>query len=450
MARMFEPDRSGPRIGPFWITPGWTRGNAGTVWLASFFTIGLAAFMSFMQPYLLTEVLKVPQAEQGRLTGSLGFLQELVVIALAGFIGAWSDRVGRRRVFYLGFLIVALGYFIYPFAGSTGELVLYRLVFGVGIAMTPLMLSACVVDAIQEPSRGKWIGSNNLLQGLGVIAMSLVLARTPAWFAAAGADPVTAGRYAYWTAAGVSLIAALAVAVGLPRPKPAHAALAHQGLLSGVADAARAGFRRPRLALAYGSAFIGRGDFTVIGAFFSLWITQEGLEAGLSTAASLARGGMLFGILQGAAMAFAFCMGIIVDRVNRVTALCLALSLAGAGYLLLGRIGDPFAPGFIPVALLVGMGEVSVIVASGALLGQEAPLESRGPVVGLFNAVGGVGILFATAVGGYVFDHVGRTAPFTLMALLNLALFGIALSVRLRAGQPEPRPLAPPVTTLHR
>ncbi len=69
------PAAADARLGPFLFSPGWSRGNAATVWLASFFTIGLAAFVSFLQPYLFNEVLNVPVAEQGRLTGNLGFLQ---------------------------------------------------------------------------------------------------------------------------------------------------------------------------------------------------------------------------------------------------------------------------------------------------------------------------------------------------------------------------------------
>ena len=186
----------------------------------------------------------------------------------------------------------------------------------------------------------------------------------------------------------------------------------------------------PRLALAYGAAFIGRGDFVIIGAFFSLWVTQAGIAAGLTTGASVARGGMLFGILQLGAMGWAFFMGLIADRVNRVTGLCIALTLATVSYLLLGQVADPFAAGFIPVALLVGVGEISVIVASSALLGEQAPAVERGPVVGLFNAIGGAGILFATVAGGYVFDHLGPTVPFTMMGLLNAVLLAAAVVVR--------------------
>jgi len=48
-----------------------------------------------------------------------------------------------------------------------------------------------------------------------------------------------------------------------------------------------------------------------------------------------------------------------------------------------------------------------------------------------------VGILFATGVGGIVFDQIGRTAPFILMGLLNIALLLAAIAVRTRAGDPE-------------
>lgn len=418
------------RLGPFQLADGWSRANAATVWVASFATIGLAAFASFLQPYLLNEVLHVPVAEQGRLTGNLGFLQEVVVILLAGFAGAWSDRVGRRRVFCLGLVLMAAGLAVYPFANGALELALFRLVFALGVALAPLMLSACVVDATAEHCRGRWVASNNLLQGFGVVVMSLALARLPLWFASRGAEPALAGRLAFWTAALVALAAAAIIARGLPGPAMVAAGSARTALGASVLAAARHGYANPRLALAYGAAFIGRGDFVIIGAFFSLWVTQAGLAEGMSPAASLARGGMLFGILQLAAMGWAFFMGLISDRIGRVAGLCVALAIASVAYYLLGQAADPFARGFIPVAMLVGVGEISVIVASSALLGQEAPQTGRGPVVGLYNAVGGAGILFATLAGGYVFDHVGPTAPFTMMAGLNAALLAAGLLVQ--------------------
>jgi MFS family permease len=435
---MLNSPLSGARIGPFWFAPGWSRGNAATVWIASLFSIGLAAYMNFVQPFLLNEVLQVPQDQQGTLTGSLGLLQEVVIIGLAGFVGTWSDRIGRRKVYCIGFLLMAVGYGIYPLATSVTELYFYRISFAIGIAIVAVMLSACVVDAIQEPCRGRWVGTNNLLQGLGVVAMSVLLAKAPAWFMSLGADVVHAARYAYWTAAGLALLAAALMTIGLPKHYVTTANTQQTSMLQQMSTALRLGLQNPRLALAYGAAFIGRGDFVVIGAFFSLWIMQTGIEKGMTAGESLARGGMLFGVVQLAAMVWAFFMGMLSDRLNRVTALCVALALAGTGYLLLGNVADPFAAAFIPVALLVGIGEVSVIVAAGALLGQEARTDLRGSIVGFYSAVGGVGILFATGVGGIIFDQIGRTAPFTLMGILNLVLLALGLLVRTRAAkQPD-------------
>jgi MFS family permease len=153
--------------------------------------------------------------------------------------------------------------------------------------------------------------------------------------------------------------AALVLWLGLSRTAPNRERVRQAGVLPRMALAYSR--KNPRLALAFAAAFIGRGDFTVIGYFFSLWVTQVGIAEGLSAGQSLARAGMLFGVIQLAAVAWAFAMGMIMDRVNRVTGIALAFGLATSGYAALGQVGDPFAP--------------------GALLGQEARVEHRGPVV---------------------------------------------------------------------
>jgi MFS family permease len=440
---MPAPEPASQRLGIFRLAPGWTRGNAASVWFASLTTIGLAAFLSIGQPYLLNEVLQVPATEQGRLTGALGLVQELIVIALAGFVGAWSDRTGRRPLLCLGLVLMGAGYVVFPFAGTEVELVLYRLLFAVGVAMAPLMMQACVVDAIEEQSRARWVGSNNLLQGLGVALVSFILAASFGWFQRLGATPVAAGRYGFWCAAVLALVAAGVLALGLPRGAPLGAVARRQPVHRQMGEALRLATRSPVLAVTYGAAFIGRGDFTIIGAFLSLWITQAGIERGMTPAEGAALGGRLFGTVQLAAVGFAFFFGMLTDRIRRITGLCVALALATTGYVLLGTVADPFGPGFVPIAVLVGMGEVSVIVASSALLGQEAPRDNRGPVIGFFNAVGGLGILFATGVGGIVFDTIGRTAPFTMMGLLNLLLLVAALAVRARLPAATPAPATP-------
>ncbi len=92
------------KLGPIWLNPGVTRRNALTYFYAAFFTIGMVAFLSFMQPYLLTENLGIPADEQGRATSILALPYELAFLLMVGPLGALADRIGRRPIYVAGFL----------------------------------------------------------------------------------------------------------------------------------------------------------------------------------------------------------------------------------------------------------------------------------------------------------------------------------------------------------
>jgi MFS family permease len=73
------------------------------------------------------------------------------------------------------------------------------------------------------------------------------------------------------------------------------------------------------------------------------------------------------------------------------------------------------------------------------LIGQEAPANKRGSVLGAFNISGAIGILLITAVGGRLFDAIDPRAPFVVVGSINVLLFFASLYVRLKAA---PTPLA--------
>jgi MFS family permease len=439
---MFEPDTRGIKFGPFWIRPGLTRLNVATVVFGSFFTVATLVFMSLITPYVLNEIIHVPADQQGTVTGRLTLLQEIVTVMLVAVMGAWSDKVGRRFIYSTGFVVLAAAYVIYPLATNEPQLIMYRLVFAVGVAMTPVMLSASIQDTPQEVSRGQWVGFNNIFQGLGVVLIATVfLSRLPQYYASIGYDPVMAGRLTFWTAAAVCLFAAVFLRLGLPHG--GNAGDDEHNVFGQLREGISAGLHNPRLALAFGAAFIGRGDLVIVGNFLSLWVTQAGIDRGMSTADSVGRAAMMFGIVQLAAIGSAFFVGMMSDRINRVTGLMIGLTLALIGYSTMGVFADPFDGTMIPIAVLLGLGEVSVIVTAGALLGQEAGTKRRGAIIGIFNLMGAIGIMTIGFLGGLIYDGIGRSAPFWAMGLMNGALLLAALVVRARAGEPEPEPEEP-------
>ena len=86
------------RFGPVRLAPGYTSLNAASYLFAAFITIGMLAFVSFIQPFLLNANLQIPADEQGRAVSVLGFSNEIISLLLVAPVGALADKIGRRRV----------------------------------------------------------------------------------------------------------------------------------------------------------------------------------------------------------------------------------------------------------------------------------------------------------------------------------------------------------------
>lgn len=395
--------------------------------------VTLVTFLNFVQPFILEEVLGVPADEQGRVTGFLNFLHEGTAFLLMGFVGALSDRTGRRRIIIIGFTIWLIGFLVFPLADNLLQLYLYRLIFAVGVATSSVMVITTMQDYPQEASRGKWGGFNSFLTSFAILTTTLLLARLPGFFTSMGYSAVEAGRYTYWVGAAMALFAVIMFRIGFYGGRIGDGS-ASKSPFTGLLDGLRAGGKNPQLALSYGSAFAARGDMVVLGAFYSLWFAVVGREQGLETGESLMKAGISMSALLLANVLWAPVFGFILDRISRVAGLIIAMVLATIGYFVIGNVSDPFnMPVMMTATFILGVGEISAIVAGNALLGQEAPRNIRGAAVGVFSLVGTLGILFATVLGGFVFDAIGPGAPFTMMAVVNAVVVVWALSVYLKA-----------------
>ena len=416
------PDTSGIKFGPFWLVPGISRLNAVTFFVSSFMFVTLVTFLNFVQPYILQEMLGVPPEEQGRVTGYLNFIHEGTAFLIMAFVGALSDRTGRRRLIIIGFLIWLVGFIVFPLADTLTQLYLYRMIFAIGVATASVMVITTMQDYPQEVSRGKWGGFNSFLTSFAILTTTLVLARLPAIFTDMGYSPEIAGRYTFWVGAGMALFAAIMFRIGFYGGRFGDGS-ASTSPFAGAIEGWRAAAGNPRLALSYGSAFAARGDLVVVGAFYSLWFTVAGREQGIETAEAIKTAGISLSALLAANVLWAPTFGIILDRIDRVKGLTIAMALAVVGYFAIGNVSDPYdLPVMMTATFVLGVGEISAIIAGNSLLGQEAPKNIRGASVGVFSLVGTLGILFATIAGGIVFDKFGPGAPFVMMAGVNLVI----------------------------
>ncbi len=424
-------DTAGGRLGPIQLQEGISTGNGVTLFYAAFFSVCLLAFINFAQPYLLRVNLSVAADSEGSISGLLAGLQEVVVLLLVAPFGALADRVGRRGVYVFGFIAIGCGYLLCSFASSVFQLAVFRMLFAVGSAAVGTMLAVVPADYPLESSRGRLIGAVGVCNGLGMALVIPLLGQLPKLYADAGASELSAGRWAFATVLIICLSTAVVLQFGLKGGRPVQRS-PHTRLTS-LLKAGLGAARNPRVALAYGSAFASRGDMVVVGAFFSLWVTQASTGLGRSDADALAKAGMLFGIVQVSALLWAPFMGLLADRVNRVSAMVVAMALAAAGFLTIGLVADPLAPIAIAACVCLGIGQMSAITASQVLIGQEADPRLRGSIVGVYSFFGALGLVASTLVGGRLFDLWAPSAPFVMVGIANAVLFGWALAVRIWA-----------------
>lgn len=427
------PERS-VKLGPIELLPGVTPGNLGTLLLAAFLSIGLLTFYKTMQPYLFNVTLGVPAQEQGTVTGTLEFIQEVVLLLFVLPFGALADRIGRRPVFALGFLLIGVAYALFPVAESVAEFTLYRCIFAAGAAAVGSMLATVLTDYPQDRAREPLVAIVYILNGLGVVLFAVALARLPQWIQAAGANEVWAGRCTLFTIAAVCLVAGIAMRglkAGAPVVRAVHVPLVQQ-MREGMGAA-----RNPRIALAYATAFAGRGDIAVVGTYLALWSGQAAVAAGAGQAEATTQIGVLTAIVQMTALVWAGVFAWIAAKLHRLTALIVAMTLAAAGYLAFGTLDDPNSRSSIWAAVLLGIGQMSAILSSQVLIGQESPRKSTGAVIGVYTFFGAVGILFVSYVGGRLFDVWRPGAPFILMAIANAVVLLWAIYVRRTAPGAE-------------
>jgi len=134
---------------------------------------------------------------------------------------------------------------------------------------------------------------------------------------------------------------------------------------------------------------------------------------GMTLEEAVAAAGKFAALISLANLLFAPVWGYVLDRFDRVSALAGAMAIAAIAYTWVGFSPDPLAAAFIPAAIMLGMGEGAAILSGAAVIGQEAPRDIRGSVIGLFNFCGSFGILVIAGLGGILFDAWMPGAPLT-------------------------------------
>ena len=176
-------DRLRPRafFAGFWISP---RKHPDFAWAfaARFFFILGYFIVLFFQLYLLTDYIHLPLEQANQTIGLLALASlgtSLVAIIVSG---AWSDRIGRRKVFvYAASVLIAVGFAVPLILPSVTGMLIMSAVSGIGFGLYTSCDTALMTEVLPKEgaAAGKDLGilniATNLPQALSTVVGGVLI-----------------------------------------------------------------------------------------------------------------------------------------------------------------------------------------------------------------------------------------------------------------------------------
>jgi len=365
-------------------------------------------------PVFMVAALGVSMLTVGLIEGAA----EATALILKVFSGVLSDWWGRRKpLAVLGYGLGALSKPLFALATTVGLVVAARLLDRVGKGIRGAPRDALVADLAPPGMRGAAFGLRQSLDTVGaflgpLLAMGLMLL----W--------ANDFRAVFWVAVLPAALCVALLVVGVREPeRPAGAARTN--------PIRRESLRR--LGPAYWGVVALGAVFTLARfseAFLVLRMQQGGLPLALTP---------LVLVLMNVVFALgAYPLGKLSDTARHTTLLAGGLVVLIAADALLAFTGQGIAA-WLGIALWgLHMAMTQGLLAT--MVADTAPADLRGTAFGMFNLVGGVALLVASALAGLLWDQWGASATFGAgMCFAALALAGVLLqAAAVRRATPKP------------
>lgn len=309
-------------------------------------------------------------------------------------VGWALDRFGRRWFFSVSFVFYAIAMWVFSDATSLSDFFVARALQGIGASLMWVSARTIVVDLTEDGDRGRQMGrlSARSVQGsmLGATYGFTLLGMFPlpqAWqMAFAG----------YAVAALVGFVVCLFRTQETLVPKESSVP---QG---------RPPLSAPLLRL-FGIVALSGFATTLIEPIYLIYLQDKFELTVQGLAFAFFPAGIVFAVLPN-------YTGRLADRHGRAM-----LMLAGISTAAMVNLALPWLPSILWVALmytLSAVGRSLSLPAEDALLGDLAPEQFRGRIVGYKEAAAGIGASLGPPLEGWVYENVSPELTFMMNGLL--------------------------------
>jgi MFS family permease len=353
-------------------------------------------------PMFVTQILRANMSALGLLDG----LGEALVSLSQAASGYVSDKIRKRKIFiWTGYLCGAASRLGYAVASVWQHLIPFKVLDRLG-KMRSAPRDAMIADLSTDQNRGRHFGLMRAMDNLGAvfgITASILLLN------------IVGLRLIFALAAIPSVIGAMLVLARIKEAKTADRKI-YKGLSLRHIDR--------NLALYFGAnAVFALGAFTY--SFLLIYARTVGFKMGFVP--------VLYLIFTASAALFSLPFGRLSDRIGRKAVLLISFGFWAAVCLGVVAIRGMF---LVPaVFVLYGIHKAALEPVQRTLVAELCVPEYRASVIGGFQMVVGLCAFPASLAAGWLWDKVGRSAPFYLAIGLTLLAGGLVLFV-----QEKPRP----------
>lgn len=330
--------------------------------------------------------------------GDIGVVMGIFALASAAcrpWVAEMIDRIGRKRSYTLGSILMAASPFIYlfiqnPLGASYPLFLLLRVIHGVGLAICFTAVFTFMADILPQDRLNEGIGMFGI-SGLIGIAIGPVIAE------------ITLKHFGF---SGLFLTAGFLAAIALFVHQPLQESHSERNTVKQITFFGL--FRREKfivvglLALLFGFGLAGTGGFV----------------APLAEERNLGFVSAYFFCYSGGAIAVRFVGGRLTDRLGERSVLPYSIGLYMAGLFLLPFTGSQTM--LCVAGILSGLGHGLLFPLLNTMAVRDEPAAVRGKATGIFTGGLDAGIFAGSLMLGYIGEWFGLNVLF-LCAGLSMA-----------------------------
>ena len=386
---------------------------------------------TILLPRFLKEIIGVSEAAFGEINSVVHNIGTVTSILFLSLVGSLSDKHGRKILMALGLLGATISFTLYSYSPFIGTLFgikplwlvfLFQFFLSFSMIFVFPQLITLVADYTESRSRGKSMAISSAMMGIGVTISFIFISQIQKKIGS-GNVFLLGAFFTFLTL----IIAGIFIVDRMPhkaseRPVRRNSTIENWKEVSSVVE------KIPGLKVCFCSSFAASADRIILGIFLTTWVVRVAKDFNMDPAKATAMGGMIIGLSSSIALISTPFWGVLVDKFGRMQIITSGLFLKGTGFFLIGMLSNPFSIEIKLCGVLTGLGVAAVSVGTSSLSADLAPKRIIGSIFSFSSAIGSLGSMFFIQLGGFLFDYIGFSRPFTLVGGADLIVLAYAIS----------------------